>query len=413
MGRNCELICAENPCLNGGVCRLMGSSGKTVCGCKGNYVGKYCDIDVTHRCYNQEKGTEYRGIVKKTRSSEPCLPWNSDFFHYEFHIDTLQNATRMGLGAHSYCRLFEDIDIENPVPWCFTLKYDSIITDECNVTPCTSKGRRIVPLTEDASLAKPKCGKKHEKRIIQRGRVVGGTAALPASHPWAAAIYIGQSFCSGTLIQPCWVVSAAHCFAHNPPKSTIKVVLGQHFFNVTTDVTQTFEIDRYIFYDEYSIFKPTEHDIVLIKLKKVNDHCAKRNQYVQLICLPESDISFEEGHFCDISGWGRLSEDSTDYSHIMQEVMIPLVSDSKCSSPEVYGFDISDNMLCAGYFECTRDACQGDSGGGLTCEMDKTSYLYGIISWGDGCGRNNKPGVYTRVSNYVDWIKRKIMPKKP
>lgn len=61
---------------------------------------------------------------------------------------------------------------------------------------------------------KPVCGKKHKKRLsIARGRIMGGNSALPGTHPWMAAIYIGTSdFCAGTLISSCWVVSAAHCF---------------------------------------------------------------------------------------------------------------------------------------------------------------------------------------------------------
>lgn len=57
----------------------------------------------------------------------------------------------------------------------------------------------------------PKCGVRHQKRI-SRGRILGGTSAMPGSHPWMAALYIGEEFCAGSLVAACWVVSAAHCF---------------------------------------------------------------------------------------------------------------------------------------------------------------------------------------------------------
>lgn len=55
---------------------------------------------------------------------------------------------------------------------------------------------------------------------------------------------------------------------------------------------------------------------------------------------------------------------------------------------------------------------QGDSGGPLACVKDDVSFLYGIISWGDGCGKTGKPGVYTKVVNYVNWINT-IIKRKP
>lgn len=104
--------------------------------------------------------------------------------------------------------------------------------------------------------------------------------------------------------------------------------------------------------------------------------------------------------------------DVSGYSSLLREALVPLVADHKCSSPEVYGADVSPNMLCAGYFDCRSDACQGDSGGPLACEKNGVAYLYGIISWGDSCGQFNKPGVYTRVTRYVDWISDRIRPPK-
>ncbi|XP_015979710.2 hepatocyte growth factor activator [Rousettus aegyptiacus] len=416
--------CLSSPCLNGGTCHLIVATGTTVCACPPGRAGRLCNIVPAQRCFTGS-GTEYRGVASTAASGLSCLAWNSDLLYQELHVDSVDAAALLGLGPHAYCRNPD----QDEKPWCYVLKDQALSWEYCRLAPCGSLFRiehtlpnvlLTLPVPAPAPTAAPApapagrqtCGRRHKKRSFLRPRIVGGSSALPGSHPWLAAIYIGNSFCAGSLVHTCWVVSAAHCFSHSPPRESVSVVLGQHFFNRTTDVTQTFEVEKYVPYPLYSVFSPSDHDLVLIRLKKKGDRCAVRSQFVQPICLPEPSTPFPTGHKCQIAGWGHQDENGGHYSSTLQEALVPLVADHKCSSPEVYGADISPNMLCAGYFDCKSDACQGDSGGPLACEKNGVSYLYGIISWGDGCGQLNKPGVYTRVANYVDWISDRIWPPK-
>ncbi|KAK2492204.1 hypothetical protein MC885_012675 [Smutsia gigantea] len=419
MGRTqCEgarhTACLSSPCLNGGTCHLIVATGTTVCACPQGYAGRLCNIVPTQRCFTGN-GTDYRGVASRAASGLSCLAWNSDLLYQELHVDSVGAAALLGLGPHAYCRNPD----EDERPWCYVVKDSALSWEYCRLAACESLARNQPPpldtllsLPEPVPAERQGCGRRHRKRSFLRPRIIGGSSSLPGSHPWLAAIYIGNNFCSGSLVHTCWVVSAAHCFSNSPPRERVLVVLGQHFFNRTTDVTQTFGIEKYIPYPRYSVFNPSDHDLVLIRLKKKGTRCAVRSQFVQPICLPEPGSPFPTGHKCQIAGWGHQDENVSGYSSLLREALVPLVADHKCSSPEVYGADISPNMLCAGYFDCKSDACQGDSGGPLACEKNGVAYLYGVISWGDGCGRLNKPGVYTRVANYVDWINDRIRPPK-
>ncbi|XP_054438187.1 hepatocyte growth factor activator isoform X3 [Pteronotus mesoamericanus] len=363
--------CASSPCLNGGSCTNTQDAGSYHCTCPGAFTGKDCG---TEKCFDE---TRYEYLEAGDRWARV----------HQGRVEQCECA-----GGRVQCEDTRHTESLTRAPHSPTLNL------------------RTVPGAAPAG--RQACGRRHKKRSFLRPRIIGGSSSLPGSHPWLAAIYIGDSFCAGTLVHTCWVVSAAHCFSHSPPRESVTVVLGQHFFNLTTDVTQTFYIEKYIPYPMYSVFNPSDHDLVLIRLKKKGDRCAVRSQFVQPICLPEPSSPFPAGHKCQIAGWGHQDENVSGYSTYLREALVPLVADHKCSSPEVYGADISPNMLCAGYFDCKSDACQGDSGGPLACEKNGVAYLYGIISWGDGCGRLNKPGVYTRVANYVDWINDRIRPPK-
>uniref|UniRef100_A0A8C5QCT2 Peptidase S1 domain-containing protein n=1 Tax=Leptobrachium leishanense TaxID=445787 RepID=A0A8C5QCT2_9ANUR len=227
-------------------------------------------------------------------------------------------------------------------------------------------------------------------------RIVGGEECEPTSHPWQVALfYFDAFFCGGVLINECWALTAAHCNMTN-----IQVRLGAHNILIPGEYDQyTFAEDRFPHPD----FNETtyDNDIMLLKLASP----AVIGQYVQSILLPGVEV--EEGTSCTTSGWGTTTSPMETYPDVLQCVNVMTMSDCQQYYPEDI---ITDNMLCAGILEGGRDACQGDSGGPLICDL----VLHGITSWGHRpCAELNKPGIYTKVTRYMEWISQTIEAYSP
>uniref|UniRef100_A0A3B4Y4B4 Vitamin K-dependent protein C n=1 Tax=Seriola lalandi dorsalis TaxID=1841481 RepID=A0A3B4Y4B4_SERLL len=105
-----------------------------------------------------------------------------------------------------------------------------------------------------------------------------------------------------------------------------------------------------------------------------------------------------------VTGWGNTDVESKTFSSALNVIKIPLVSRSVCTQ-QMFN-NVSDNVLCAGFLGQSMDACEGDSGGPMVTLYQDTWFLIGLVSWGEGCGRKDKVGIYTKVSNYNDWISR-------
>lgn len=120
---------------------------------------------------------------------------------------------------------------------------------------------------------------------------------------------------------------------------------------------------------------------------------------MNLVCLPDSVSLPSDGTKCWITGWGRTHGPSPDY---LQQASIPIVSERRCRF--AYMGRIHDSMICAGLDRGGIDSCQGDSGGPMVCENGGRFYVQGATSWGSGCGRPGKFGVYAKVKYELDWI---------
>uniref|UniRef100_A0A8C6DZW3 Coagulation factor XII n=1 Tax=Moschus moschiferus TaxID=68415 RepID=A0A8C6DZW3_MOSMO len=427
-------VCRTNPCLNGGSC--LQAEGHRLCRCPPSFAGRLCDVDLKASCYDdRDRGLSYRGLAGTTLSGAPCQSWASEATYWNV---TAEQVLKWGLGDHAFCRN-PDNDTR---PWCFIWKGDRLSWNYCRLAPCpAAAGHEYFPLPSPSALQKPEsttqtplpsltsgswcsppeqptslastgpggCGQRLRKWLSSLNRVVGGLVALPGAHPYIAALYWGQHFCAGSLIAPCWVLTAAHCLQNRPAPKELTVVLGQDRHNQSCEQCQTLAVRDYRLHEAFSPIT-YQHDLALVRLQESADGCcAHPSPFVQPVCLPSSAArpAESEAAVCEVAGWGHQFEGG-EYSSFLQEAQVPLIDPERCSAPDVHGAAFTRGMLCAGFLEGGTDACQGDSGGPLVCEDDtpeRQLILRGIVSWGSGCGNRFKPGVYTDVANYLAWIR--------
>ncbi|XP_008253687.1 coagulation factor XII isoform X1 [Oryctolagus cuniculus] len=442
---HCKLLasqaCPTNKCLNQGSCLV--AEGHHLCHCRPPYTGPFCDLDTQANCY-KDRGLSYRGLARTTLSGASCQSWASEATYRNM---TAEQALSRGLGDHAFCRN-PDNDIR---PWCFVLSGDRLSWEYCDLAPCqvptqatppvqVLPERQNLPLPPPSAVQKPQpttqpppraptpaspevsqlqiplsradslsCGQRLRKRLSSLSRVVGGLVALPGAHPYMAALYWGHNFCAGSLIDSCWVLTAAHCLQDRPAPEELTVVLGQSRHNQSCEQCQTLAVRSYRLHEAFSP-NSYQHDLALLRLRESADgSCALLSPYVQPVCLPSGAAQTPESKtaLCEVAGWGHQYEGAEEYSSFLQEAQVPFIPLERCSAPDVHGAAILPGMLCAGFLEGGTDACQGDSGGPLVCEEGTAELrltLRGIISWGSGCGDRYKPGVYTNVANYLAWI---------
>uniref|UniRef100_A0A8B9F747 Peptidase S1 domain-containing protein n=1 Tax=Amazona collaria TaxID=241587 RepID=A0A8B9F747_9PSIT len=234
-------------------------------------------------------------------------------------------------------------------------------------------------------------------------RIVGGlSSAETGDWPWQASLqYNNIHRCGATLISNTWLVSAAHCFRDMGHPQEWTATFGA----LLKPPSMKRSIKTIIIHEMYQ-YPEHDYDIALVQLSKRVEFTSS----VHRVCLPEPSQTFLYNTYAVITGWGALTNDAPN---ALQEATVKLIDSKTCNRKEVYDGDITPRMLCAGYLEGGVDACQGDSGGPLVTPDSRLMwYLVGIVSWGDECAKPNKPGVYTRVTYFREWITLKTGKKK-
>ncbi|XP_038634666.1 transmembrane protease serine 4a isoform X3 [Scyliorhinus canicula] len=227
-------------------------------------------------------------------------------------------------------------------------------------------------------------------------RIVGGTDATIDEWPWQISLqYKNQHLCGGSIINSQWVLTAAHCFPEEYHQiGNWKVYAGSE---TLYSGGSSFSILKIVTNANYNS-RTSDYDIALVKVRSPLPY----TDYIRPVCLPNHDAQFPKKNMAWVTGWGYTKEFGK-VSTRLQQANVTMIDRDVCNQRQYYGGRITNRMLCAGYLAGKVDACQGDSGGPLVYHQMHWQ-LIGIVSWGSGCARPNRPGVYGDVTAQLDWI---------
>ena len=221
-------------------------------------------------------------------------------------------------------------------------------------------------------------------------KIVGGVQAAKGEFPFLVSLRssYGSHFCGGSLIKKNWVLTAAHCVEGGYLKG-VAVGLNNQADTAGVEKFTVLQIVKHPGWNTNTM----ENDFALVQLSADSKFAP--------IALNGAEITSKVNFVT--AGWGTTSEGGGVSKNLMK-VTVPFVTKEACTA--AYPDGITDSMICAGYPEGGKDSCQGDSGGPLMMGEGANRVLTGVVSWGEGCARPNKYGVYAKVNGALDWINK-------
>ncbi|MGC0337345.1 serine protease [Streptomyces sp. SLBN-8D4] len=248
--------------------------------------------------------------------------------------------------------------------------------------------------------------------------VLGGFPVDVSKAPWTVALSsrdrfggtrAGQ-FCGGVAVGRTTVLTAAHCMNEDVLGAPAEQVRDFRVIAARTDLLSDQGKEIAIRgawvnpgYDPQS----NAGDFAVLTLVEP----LPQNAVVAMAAA--GDAAYEPGTGATVYGWGDVTGGG-DYARSLRGANVHVLADADCETAYPGGAEgtyRADSMLCAGEDAGGRDACQGDSGGPLVAR----GKLIGLVSWGSGCGRAGRPGVYARVSDVMrtlDWDGRNAAARR-
>ncbi|XP_015589157.1 chymotrypsin-like protease CTRL-1 [Cephus cinctus] len=233
-------------------------------------------------------------------------------------------------------------------------------------------------------------------------KVVGGTLAQEGQFPWMAVIHqlLGAgriSMCGGTIISIRWILTAGHCIANGP--TNFNVILGiVDKSGIGYDYNEGAGLSMYTtqgaLHPQYGM---GVNDIALLYLPQ-DIPFNEKIQPIRLAGQAKAQQTFE-GSTAYVFGWGLDGTGYTENQKHLKYGALPIISNAQC----MQFWSINDGNICTAP-STGSDACQGDSGGPLIVWEQNQPLQIGIVSFGDTDCPSRRPGVFTKVAAFSNWI---------
>ena len=242
--------------------------------------------------------------------------------------------------------------------------------------------------------------------IFSQVDIVGGEDADISDYPWQAAMYADGYLCGASVINQYWVITAAHCVEEGnqiiaAENITIGVGSSNPYAGLFSAGGDEYDVQEVISHPNYG---GNGNDIALLRMKDPIQFDVNV-QPISIICSEQVAAGAQDpGVSSTVTGWGNTTQGG-DGSDVLQYIEVPIINPNDSGLSNQLNVN-STTEIIAGAIDGGMDSCQGDSGGPLVVRnIEDTEWLLvGITSWGLGCAQAGRPGVYTKVSNYINWI---------
>ncbi|MCX4665213.1 serine protease [Streptomyces sp. NBC_01381] len=237
--------------------------------------------------------------------------------------------------------------------------------------------------------------------------IIGGTEVSNDAYPFMVAVMdkgqgsaLDRQFCGGSLVTADTVMTAAHCLVDDAGKPVspkkLQVAVGRTVLSSAGQGQVRNAAQGGVVVHPRYLKGQEAYDVAFIQL-------SKPVKGISPIALPTqgTDALIRPGQKATVAGWGNTDTELPNTPDRLREVKVPILSHAECKTS--YGEYDSKVNFCAGVE--TKDSCQGDSGGPIFRHVPgrRAPIQVGVVSYGEGCGAQGAPGVYTSVSSSKLW----------